>query len=229
MSVELTSGELDLVQRAAVRAAALYRGYTTAEDIKQELIAWMLHPDREEKVREWREGEGWRALNKSLFRQARKVCRREKALAAGYKPEDEAFYSWGMVRELLPSALSADAEWAFDDAVNGRPDSNTANMVIDVRRGLKLISKADAKFLTECVDAEWDYEYLAHKLGSNYNQVQKRCVRTLRKLASAINGDDREPESEEALRAWQNEAYATVPRYSSAAIINLQRNMEWKQ
>lgn len=221
MSIDLTADEKDMAHRTAVRMSGKYRDFTETADVEQELLAWMLGKD--EKLRQWRaEDGGWRALNASLYREARRFCEKEKALSSGYKPEDQAHYSRGIVHELLPSALMPDGEWAFDDSIDGRPDSVAANMVIDVRDGLSKLPAKDARVLAIAVDNEWDFPYMAVELGCTAAAARMRADRAVRKLASILNNSS----DERALRMWQRQFYKTVPRYSSSEIIRLQRNAE---
>lgn len=88
-----------------------FHGYVTAQDMSQEMWVWVLKHDR--KVNEWLDREdrgeknrGAKALSKSLLRMGQAFCRREKAKACGYLPQDEYFYSRSLVAALVEAMVN---------------------------------------------------------------------------------------------------------------------------
>ena len=107
----------DLVTIATTVAYTItrnYKGYADVDDVKQELLEWSLK--RRDKIEEWLSPDlpkadyklGVKRLGRTFNRLADKYCRREKAKKLGYSVYDEAFYSSGMIEELLPYAFSAE-------------------------------------------------------------------------------------------------------------------------
>ena len=99
-----------------------YKGYAEVDDVKQELLEWSLK--RQDKIYEWLSPEltkqeykmGIKKLARTFNRMAERYCRKEKAKKLGYSVYDEAFYSPGLVEELLPLAFS-------DDVITKDPNS----------------------------------------------------------------------------------------------------------
>jgi len=104
----------DVAQTVSYTIWRNYKGYAEPDDIKQELLEWSLK--RQDKILEWLSPElskqeyriGIKRLARTFNRMADRYCRKEKAKKLGYSVYDEAFYSTGMVEELLPMAFSSD-------------------------------------------------------------------------------------------------------------------------
>lgn len=127
-----------------------YKGYTEPDDIKQELLEWSLK--RRDKVEEWLSPQltkqeykiGIKRLAKTFNRMADRYCRKEKAKKLGYSVHDEAFYSTGLVEELLPLVFSDEIitkDPASEYVSNGGGDPATAGSFLvsmyDMREALK--------------------------------------------------------------------------------------------
>lgn len=127
-----------------------YKGYTEPDDIKQELLEWSLK--RRDKVEEWLSPQlskqeyriGIKRLAKTFNRMADRYCRKEKAKKLGYSIHDEAFYSTGLVEELLPLVFSDEIitkDPASEYVSNGGGDPATAGSFLvsmyDMRDALR--------------------------------------------------------------------------------------------
>ena len=156
-----TAIEFDNRDRAAIATAckilcSKYRGYVDRADVEQELFLWLwTHYDRAERWREeFEERHAERTLTKALRNAGERYCRKEKAAQVGYDPEDEAFYSIGMVADLLQ--LYFDDDWMIPQGLEltrtsgGRPASESGElmaMVADAGRAYEALPAPDRELL----------------------------------------------------------------------------------
>jgi len=167
------------------------------EDIAQELWLWALEHD--EKVQEWL-GEGKRGegrLAKSLRRRARAYAIREKAAVVGYEPEDNYFYSTGLLRELIPQALDRES-WAESGTASetGKlsrttPPSEGGNriaMLADVRSALEAGTETDKELLWTHFGLQMDEEEHALVLGVTVDTFRKRVNRAVQRVQRRLGG-----------------------------------------
>lgn len=140
-----------------------YRDYVEYEDIQQELYIWYLK--NHQRVSDWEDAYHEKSVDrlvaKSLRNAGEKFCRREKALAVGYEPDDEFFYTIPMVADMLQ--LYFDPEWMMPRAIelgttsSGKPPQegwNLQAMVADVGRIYEGMPKADQDLLREVYGGE---------------------------------------------------------------------------
>jgi len=140
----------DIAQTVSYTIWRNYKGYAEPDDIKQELLEWSLK--RQDKILEWLSPElskqeyriGIKRLARTFNRMADRYCRKEKAKKLGYSVHDEAFYSTGMIEELLPLAFSsniATKDPATEFVSNGGGDPATAGSFLasmyDIRIALR--------------------------------------------------------------------------------------------
>lgn len=127
-----------------------YKGYVEADDIKQELLEWSLK--RRDKIQEWLSPDltkqeyriGIKRVAKTFNRMADRYCRKEKAKKLGYSVHDEAFYSTGLIEELLPLVFSDEIitkDPASEYVSSGGGDPATAGTFLvsmyDIREALR--------------------------------------------------------------------------------------------
>jgi len=91
------------IRVAASQVSRRYREYVTFEDLYQEAISWVLaHPGTvQARLDDGRRGST--RLTGQIAGFIVGLARKEKAQAIGYNPDDEAFYTRGMVEALLPA------------------------------------------------------------------------------------------------------------------------------
>jgi N-glycosylase/DNA lyase len=105
-----------VAQTVAYTITRNYKGFAEVDDVKQELLEWSLR--RADKIQEWLSPDlprqeyklGVKRLAKTFNRMADRYCRKEKAKKLGYSIHDEAFYSPGLVEQLLPFAFNNNIE-----------------------------------------------------------------------------------------------------------------------
>jgi len=141
---------VEVAQTSAYVITRNYKGFVEADDVKQELLEWSLK--RSDKIQEWLNEDlskqeyrmGIKRLAKTFNRMADRYCRKEKAKKLGYSIHDEAFYSTGMIEELLPMAFSSNImtkDPATEYVSNGGGDPATAGSFLasmyDIRIALR--------------------------------------------------------------------------------------------
>jgi DNA-directed RNA polymerase specialized sigma24 family protein len=141
---------VEIAQTSAYVITRNYKGFAEADDVKQELLEWSLK--RNDKIQEWLNEDlskqeyrmGIKRLAKTFNRMADRYCRKEKAKKLGYSIHDEAFYSTGMIEELLPMAFSSNIitkDPATEYVSNGGGDPATAGSFLasmyDIRIALR--------------------------------------------------------------------------------------------
>jgi RNA polymerase sigma factor (sigma-70 family) len=141
---------VEIAQTSAYVITRNYKGFAEADDVKQELLEWSLK--RNDKIQEWLSPDlskqeyriGIKRLAKTFNRMADRYCRKEKAKKLGYSIHDEAFYSTGMIEELLPMAFSSNIitkDPATEYVSNGGGDPATAGSFLasmyDIRIALR--------------------------------------------------------------------------------------------
>ena len=141
---------VEIAQTSAYVITRNYKGFAEADDVKQELLEWSLK--RNDKIQEWLNEDlskqeyrvGIKRLAKTFNRMADRYCRKEKAKKLGYSIHDEAFYSTGMIEELLPLAFSSNIitkDPATEFVSNGGGDPATAGSFLasmyDIRIALR--------------------------------------------------------------------------------------------
>ena len=144
----------DVAANVARSVHKKYHTYFDVDDLRQELLVWVLK--RETKVQEWlvHENEedykvGIRMLARALQRQADKYCRNKKAQALGYQLEDEAYYSPIVLSELLPFVWAdvVDTRDGSQPRVSGGGNPAEGGTYIiqlfDVRRALSKLDPND--------------------------------------------------------------------------------------
>lgn len=213
MTIDLTEAEQKAARRVALESLRRYRGYVEADDVAQELLVWMY--GHEEKVRGWREGSGYKALYKALSRAAHRFCEREKAAQVGYHLSDNVGYGVSLLRELLKAALNPgrthgeqNKEALRKGVFESMPPLPVE--VIDVRRGLKLISESQALVLARAVEENFDYGRMAElEATDDYAPTDKamemRVYHALKKLSEVLS----QPRE-------QHNPYQGIPRHSNA-------------
>jgi len=178
-----------------------YRDFAEYEDIQQELYIWYVKNHR--KVARWEEEHHEksvaRLVAKSLRNHGEKYCRREKAAAVGYEPDDEFFYTIPMVADMLQ--LYFDPEWMEPPGMQltttsgGKPPQegwNLQAMVADVGKCYEQMPEADRKLLHEVYGGEVPVRdaiaWLALEWEVTPNAADHRIRRVLGRLRAKLGG-----------------------------------------
>lgn len=131
------------VQTVTRQKAHKYRGIAEAEDISQELWAYVYGAGKKD-LETWRLAGDWTRVMLALHGAGRQYCETEKAHKEGYKFEDIAWYSPHMLADLVPYALDPlfDGSRERDhNEVHHRRDPAEGHtllaMIADVQKALK--------------------------------------------------------------------------------------------
>lgn len=142
----------DAIRQAAGRVFRRYRAFITFDDLTQSAYLWVAqHPNRVSRELPKPEETGrqqWRCymrLVRLFERVLEGVARTEKAAATGYKVEDEVFYEFELIEEMLWVIWDPEAEFnppQPDHSMPGESDPAEGNnwvvLVEDMRRAWKL-------------------------------------------------------------------------------------------
>lgn len=201
MSEAFTNEDEAAVTSAAKILTNRYRGIVEYEDVRQECYVWLL--ENHSRVQQWREDRTEEAAQKSIVASMRnavdRYCRKEKANAEGYSPEDEFFYSIPQVAELLRTYF--DPDWmvpggiVYDDrTTGGRPPSEGGNlmaMVADVGRAYEDLPAHDRTVLREVYgsgEPADNISVLAVELGISFTAAEWRVRRVVGRLREKLGG-----------------------------------------
>lgn len=204
-------GELlaSMIPRVAAKTHHRYPG-VPAEDMEQEMwlraleipdeLAGYLEAEDERKV--W---DRLKTAAKRIGREDERFRRAQKAAAAGYSPEDEQFYSIGLLRNLLPLYVDngvTDAPPRGRTQDGGRSKSDGSEklgylaMMIDLDVALKQVSGYHRSLLKsyfalpqgEGGDDVWKRQQMASSMGMTYDALRMRVARALVSLQEELGG-----------------------------------------
>lgn len=187
------------------------------EDFEQELVLRVLA--KQAKFALWHEegkiGTIWLELlnaGTALGYQDDRNRRAAKAAAAGYSPDDEEFYSTGMLRHLLPVLIEAEfdpanaverATQGTDAAgvrIHGSSPENAAEtymvVLIDVVTAFRKLSPYQRNLLmsyyaldqSDTESGRWERESKASSMGMTFKAYQRKVDRAVDELADKLGG-----------------------------------------
>lgn len=177
-----------------------YYGYTSAADIAQELWVWVLkHPS---KVMEWLDredpadrGRGTKALQTSLLRAGAVFCRKEKAARAGYRPQDEYFYTRGLIAALVRARYN-DGKMVVnvvDDMPRKAKLDSEGNDILallsDLDTAMLVLSDEQKKLVVEVHGFEVPVLEIAERDGVTRQAVENRLNRAVDKMIKTLGGE----------------------------------------
>ena len=173
------------------------------DDVKQELLEWSLK--RRDKIEEWLSPDlpkadyklGVKRLGRTFNRLADKYCRREKAKKLGYSVYDEAFYSSGMIEELLPYAFSAETltkDPNSEYVSSGGGDPATAGSFIvsiyDIKSALSTLS-AEQQAMIELKFADGlTLIQIAEMYNVSESTISRKINTGIRSMNKKLGGDN---------------------------------------
>jgi len=209
-----------LADRVPRLAAMAHQRFTTVpvDDFEQEIWARAIRREKQlaKYLRDGTEAYIWRELNAAATRlgkeddRYRRAC---KAVAAGYKPHDEQFYSTGLLAIVLPVLIEAEFDVATAVAnashqtdaagvhISGDDPAAQGNyqlILMDVSAAFEGLSRGDQKILEAYYGAgdedteqgRWDRQGIASSMGMTYEAFKQRAHRSVRKLQAELGGAD---------------------------------------
>ena len=179
-----------------------YKGFTEPDDIKQELLEWSLK--RQDKINEWLSPDlekseyrmGIKRLARTFNRMADRYCRKEKAKKLGYSVHDEAFYSTGMIEELLPMAFSSNIitkDPATEFVSGGGGDPATAGSFLasmyDIRIALRNLTIDLYEILRMRYEDGAKLEDIASYFEVTDSTINRKINTAIKKISKELGGE----------------------------------------
>jgi len=192
----------EVAQTSAYVITRNYKGFAEADDVKQELLEWSLK--RSDKIQEWLNEDlskqeyrmGIKRLAKTFNRMADRYCRKEKAKKLGYSIHDEAFYSTGMIEELLPMAFSSNIitkDPATEFVSNGGGDPATAGSFLasmyDIRIALRGLTIDLYEILRMRYEDGLKLEDIASYFDVTDSTINRKISTAIKQISKELGGE----------------------------------------
>ena len=193
---------VEIAQTSAYVITRNYKGFAEADDVKQELLEWSLK--RNDKIQEWLNEDlskqeyrvGIKRLAKTFNRMADRYCRKEKAKKLGYSIHDEAFYSTGMIEELLPLAFSSNIitkDPATEYVSNGGGDPATAGSFLasmyDIRIALRELTIDLYEILRMRYEDGAKLEDIASYFDVTDSTINRKISTAIKQISKELGGE----------------------------------------
>jgi DNA-directed RNA polymerase specialized sigma24 family protein len=193
---------VEIAQTSAYIITRNYKGFAEADDVKQELLEWSLK--RNDKIQEWLNEDlskqeyrmGIKRLAKTFNRMADRHCRKEKAKKLGYSVHDEAFYSTGMIEELLPMAFSSNIitkDPATEYVSNGGGDPATAGSFLasmyDIRIALRNLTIDLYEILRMRYEDGLKLEDIASYFDVTDSTINRKISTAIKQISKELGGE----------------------------------------
>ena len=193
---------VEIAQTSAYVITRNYKGFAEADDVKQELLEWSLK--RNDKIQEWLSPDlskqeyriGIKRLAKTFNRMADRYCRKEKAKKLGYSIHDEAFYSTGMIEELLPMAFSSNIitkDPATEYVSNGGGDPATAGSFLasmyDIRIALRELTIEIYEMMRMHYEDGLTLEHIGEYFSVDKSTVSRKISTGIKQMSKELGGE----------------------------------------
>jgi DNA-directed RNA polymerase specialized sigma24 family protein len=193
---------VEIAQTSAYIITRNYKGFAEADDVKQELLEWSLK--RNDKIQEWLNEDlskqeyriGIKRLAKTFNRMADRYCRKEKAKKLGYSIHDEAFYSTGMIEELLPMAFSSNIitkDPATEFVSNGGGDPATAGSFLasmyDIRISLRNLTIEIYEMMRMYYEDGLTLEHIGEYFNVDKSTISRKINTGIKQMSKELGGE----------------------------------------
>jgi DNA-directed RNA polymerase specialized sigma24 family protein len=193
---------VEIAQTSAYIITRNYKGFAEADDVKQELLEWSLK--RSDKIQEWLNENlskqeyrmGIKRLAKTFNRMADRHCRKEKAKKLGFSIHDEAFYSTGMIEELLPMAFSsniATKDPGTEFVSNGGGDPATAGSFLasmyDIRIALRELTIEIYEMMRMHYEDGLTLEQIGEYFSVDKSTVSRKISTGIKQMSKELGGE----------------------------------------
>jgi RNA polymerase sigma factor (sigma-70 family) len=193
---------VEIAQTSAYIITRNYKGFAEADDVKQELLEWSLK--RNDKIQEWLNEDlskqeyriGIKRLAKTFNRMADRYCRKEKAKKLGYSIHDEAFYSTGMIEELLPMAFSSNIitkDPATEYVSNGGGDPATAGSFLasmyDIRIALRNLTIEIYEMMRMHYEDGLTLEQIGEYFNVDKSTISRKINTGIKQMSKELGGE----------------------------------------
>lgn len=205
-------------------AADICRGCRLVPKADIEQGMWQAALERSEQLAELlAEGKAWairRKLQQAATRQIReeeRYLRAKRALRLGYSPDDEAFYSLGLLSQLIPlyldGGVAAEPPRGREltrEVSSSSESGNYLALMLDVDHAMGVISAHHRRILERYYSypqgsGGWTHNEIASALGITPEACRKRVSRAKRAMQRELGGEspwkrqDRSQDREEAV------------------------------
>ena len=190
-----------VLRRQARRVSASSRGMADADDLRAEVVLWMMRrPDRIEKFLDPEEfGEVKRLWHSICYRRMQEFVVRERLARTGGKASDHYFYTASVVEELLPLAWEV-SDRVFNVVNEDSPDvrrnrtmpseGNThAAAMADVLAALESQPEGDIEALRLRYHEGLTFDDLGALWGVTATQASRRIKRMLENVIDCLGGE----------------------------------------
>jgi RNA polymerase sigma factor (sigma-70 family) len=193
---------VEIAQTSAYVITRNYKGFAEADDVKQELLEWSLK--RSDKIQEWLSEDlskqeyriGIKRLAKTFNRMADRYCRKEKAKKLGYSIHDEAFYSTGMIEELLPMAFSSNIitkDPGTEYVSNGGGDPATAGSFLSSMYDIRIALRELTIEIYEMMRMHYEDGLTLEQIGEYFNvdksTVSRKINTGIKQMSKELGGE----------------------------------------
>jgi DNA-directed RNA polymerase specialized sigma24 family protein len=193
---------VEIAQTSAYIITRNYKGFAEADDVKQELLEWSLK--RNDKIQEWLNEDlskqeyriGIKRLAKTFNRMADRYCRKEKAKKLGYSIHDEAFYSTGMIEELLPMAFSSNIitkDPATEFVSNGGGDPATAGSFLASMYDIRISLRNLTIEIYEMIRMHYEDGLTLEQIGEYFNvdksTISRKINTGIKQMSKELGGE----------------------------------------
>lgn len=203
----------DLAGRASRAVVKRLQG-SSQEDLEQDGIEWMLA--NEERIKNWHDTcetdtmfQG--KLFKSVYHHMLEVAQKEKAERTGYLPQDNFYYSVGMIRKLLP-LYYMDKIASITPGMAEELDLPDRDIYLDFDRALRIVRDDIRTVLYQWFGEDRDLEELYCELQDVYNVsnegARKKVYRVVKQLQEALGGE--QPAQFEGRKSVSNAAARAI-------------------
>lgn len=169
------------------------------EDLQQEAALWVLsHPGKvKEFLADENEKRGEAMLYKSLRRELVRYAREEKAHQAGYRPQDEAFYTAAQLEdELLPALWDREAwstgpigqEGGGRSATLASERGNWMASLVDAGEAFARLNEGDQLVIEQLFRYGAKQRDVARYLGVTESTMSERIDKILRRMVEHLGG-----------------------------------------
>ncbi len=166
------------------------------EDVKQELVLWVLTHER--KVEQYLDEEREHSLVKALEHAGLAYAQREKAAQAGYHTDDLFYWQVEEIEALLSSMFSDEARLhppSSDDGTGGRsnrPPNEGGNWIAtlaDLSRAYGKLDEETKRVLRLVYGEDQKRAWVAEAMGVSDTTISNRINRGLRAMHRELGGE----------------------------------------
>lgn len=193
MTEELYAFYESTVKAVASKIGRTYQGYTSLEDVEQELWVWIFQ-DQQNFTRYMNDaGSAYLALQ----RRAHTYCESQRTASLGIIEPSYALYSPRAVRELLQDCFDYEDWQSFANKGDSQPKakrleatSDRLAMLVDVKTATGKLSDRDYNIIIGRFKYKYDDEQMADMLEIAPTSVKMTVSRAVKALTDLLNPTD---------------------------------------